>query len=215
MGGLIALAVVVVAYTLVASKLDRWWITGPMVFVAAGAILGPGGLDVLPLALTNETVRTITELTLALLLFSDLQAELVVVELAGREEVLCQQDWCDRMVSKHQGSPSCGVGVLRLHREPSHGRATSGMPPSDQVPFTVRDGGDPEGDDVRAIAATGRGRDGATTGKSCDHWYAVRPRWSGAYPVVALGCRRGRRPRMSTLHLASDGHSGPNPAPPG
>ena len=71
MGGLTALAVVVVAYTLVASRLDRWWITGPMVFVAAGAILGPGGLDVLPLSLTNETVLTITELTLALLLFAD------------------------------------------------------------------------------------------------------------------------------------------------
>jgi sodium/hydrogen antiporter len=36
MGGLTALAVVLVAYTLVASRLDRWWITGPMVFVAAG-----------------------------------------------------------------------------------------------------------------------------------------------------------------------------------
>jgi NhaP-type Na+/H+ or K+/H+ antiporter len=71
MGGLTALAVVVVAYTLVASKLDCWWITGPMVFVAAGAILGPGGLDVLPFSLGNETVLTITELTLALLLFSD------------------------------------------------------------------------------------------------------------------------------------------------
>ncbi len=44
MGGLTALAVVVVAYTLVVSKLDRWWIPGPMVFAAAGAILGPGGL---------------------------------------------------------------------------------------------------------------------------------------------------------------------------
>ena len=63
-------ALVVVAYTLVA-KLDRWGITGPMVFVAAGVILGPGGLDVLPLSLTDETVLTITELTLALLLFSD------------------------------------------------------------------------------------------------------------------------------------------------
>src|SRR5215207_5836854 len=66
MGGLTVLAVVVVAYTL-----DRWWITGPMVFVAAGAVLGPGGLDVLPFSLANETVLTITELTLALLLFSD------------------------------------------------------------------------------------------------------------------------------------------------
>lgn len=71
MGGVTVLAVVVVAYALVASKLDRWWITGPMVFVAAGAILGPGGLDVLPLSAGNETVLTITELTLALLLFSD------------------------------------------------------------------------------------------------------------------------------------------------
>jgi sodium/hydrogen antiporter len=71
MGGLTTLAVVVVAYTLVASKLDRWWITGPMVFAAAGAVLGPGGLDVLPLSLTSESVLIITELTLALLLFSD------------------------------------------------------------------------------------------------------------------------------------------------
>ena len=71
MGGLAALAVVVVAYTVVASKLDRWWITGAMVFVATGAVLGPGGLDVLPFSLANETVLTITELTLALLLFSD------------------------------------------------------------------------------------------------------------------------------------------------
>jgi NhaP-type Na+/H+ or K+/H+ antiporter len=71
MGGLTSLAAVVIAYTLVASKLDRWWITGPMVFVVAGAILGPGGLDVLPFALGNETILTITELTLALLLFSD------------------------------------------------------------------------------------------------------------------------------------------------
>jgi sodium/hydrogen antiporter len=71
MEGLAALAVVVVIYALVASKLDRWWITGPMVFVAAGAILGPGGLDVLPVSLSNEAVLTITELTLALLLFAD------------------------------------------------------------------------------------------------------------------------------------------------
>jgi NhaP-type Na+/H+ or K+/H+ antiporter len=71
MGGLTALAAVVVVYTLVASQLDRWWITGPMVFVAAGLILGPGGLDVLPFSLGNETILTITELTLALLLFAD------------------------------------------------------------------------------------------------------------------------------------------------
>jgi NhaP-type Na+/H+ or K+/H+ antiporter len=71
MGGLTALAITVLAYTLVASKLHRWWITAPMVFVAAGLILGPAALDVLPLKVSNEAVLTITELTLALLLFSD------------------------------------------------------------------------------------------------------------------------------------------------
>src|SRR4051812_23225681 len=74
MGGLTVLAAVVVVYTLVASQLDRWWITGPMVFVATGLVLGPGGLDVLPFSLGNETILTITELTLALLLFADASA---------------------------------------------------------------------------------------------------------------------------------------------
>jgi NhaP-type Na+/H+ or K+/H+ antiporter len=71
MEGLAALAVVTVVYALVAAMLDRWWITGPMVFVAAGAILGPGGLDVLAVSPSSEAVLTITELTLALVLFAD------------------------------------------------------------------------------------------------------------------------------------------------
>ena len=71
MGGLCVFAIVVVVYTLVAARLDRWWITGPMVFVAAGTILGPGVLGVFPASLSNKAILTITELTLALLLFSD------------------------------------------------------------------------------------------------------------------------------------------------
>ncbi len=71
MSGLTVLAVVFVAYALVASKLDRWWITAPMVFVAAGLVLGPHSLGILPFSLSSKTALTITELTLALLLFSD------------------------------------------------------------------------------------------------------------------------------------------------
>jgi len=71
MTGLTVLAVLVVIYAPMASKLDRWWISAPMVFVAAGTILGPGGLGVLPFSLSSETILTVTELTLALLLFSD------------------------------------------------------------------------------------------------------------------------------------------------
>lgn len=71
MSGLTVLAVVFIGYSIVASKLDRWWITAPMVFVAAGAMLGPGGLEILPVSLDREATLTITELTLALLLFAD------------------------------------------------------------------------------------------------------------------------------------------------
>ena len=71
MTGLTVFAIIAVAYTLAASKLDRWWISAPMVFVAAGTILGPGVLDVLPASPSDKTVLTITELTLAMLLFSD------------------------------------------------------------------------------------------------------------------------------------------------
>jgi NhaP-type Na+/H+ or K+/H+ antiporter len=62
---------VVVGYSVVAARLDRWWITAPMVFVAAGAFLGPDGVDALPVSLSSGTVLVVTELTLAVLLFSD------------------------------------------------------------------------------------------------------------------------------------------------
>ena len=61
----------VVVYSAVASKLDRWWITAPMVFVVAGTVLGPGALDVLPVSLSSKTIRVTAEITLGLLLFSD------------------------------------------------------------------------------------------------------------------------------------------------
>lgn len=71
MSGLTVLAAVFVAYALVASRLDQWWISAPMVFVAAGLILGPHVSSILPFSLSGEALRTVTELTLALLLFAD------------------------------------------------------------------------------------------------------------------------------------------------
>jgi sodium/hydrogen antiporter len=71
MSGLTVLAAVFVAYALVASRLDRWDISAPMVFVAAGLILGPHAAGILPFDLSNHAILTITELALALLLFSD------------------------------------------------------------------------------------------------------------------------------------------------
>jgi sodium/hydrogen antiporter len=69
--GLTILAVLFVMYALLAGRLDRLSITAPMVFVAVGAILGPGGADLLKVSFSNETTLAITEITLGLLLFAD------------------------------------------------------------------------------------------------------------------------------------------------
>ena len=71
MSGITILAVVFAVYALVAGRLDRLSITAPMVFLVAGAILGPGGTDLLKVSLSNETSLALTEITLALLLFAD------------------------------------------------------------------------------------------------------------------------------------------------
>jgi sodium/hydrogen antiporter len=65
------LAALVALYALVAAKLGRWSITGPMIFVLIGFLLGPRVLGVLILSTQAELVKTLTEITLALLLFSD------------------------------------------------------------------------------------------------------------------------------------------------
>jgi NhaP-type Na+/H+ or K+/H+ antiporter len=71
MSGLAILAVVFVVYALSAGRLDRMSVTAPMVFVVVGGILGPGGASLLNVTFSNETTLSITEITLALLLFAD------------------------------------------------------------------------------------------------------------------------------------------------
>ena len=71
MTGVVALGVCAVLYALTASRLDRLSIGAPLVFLLAGAVLGPGWLDVLAVPVNSEPFKLITELTLALLLFTD------------------------------------------------------------------------------------------------------------------------------------------------
>jgi NhaP-type Na+/H+ or K+/H+ antiporter len=71
MTGLAVLAAVYVCYSLVAARLERWSITAPMVFVLAGALIGPDGLGIFEVASDAEAVTLITELTLAIILFAD------------------------------------------------------------------------------------------------------------------------------------------------
>ena len=65
------LAAFLLIYSAVAGRIERSWISGPIVFVAVGFILGPYGLGVFRLNITGEGLRLLAELTLAMVLFTD------------------------------------------------------------------------------------------------------------------------------------------------
>ncbi|HET6419179.1 MAG TPA: cation:proton antiporter [Geobacteraceae bacterium] len=69
--GLAIVSLLVFVYGTLAVKLGRWSVTMPMIFVAAGFVLGPGGVNLLRISPAAEGMKTLTEVTLAVLLFSD------------------------------------------------------------------------------------------------------------------------------------------------
>jgi NhaP-type Na+/H+ or K+/H+ antiporter len=65
------LALFLLVYSAVAGRIERSWISGPIVFTGAGLLLGPVGLNILHLNVTAEGLRVLAELTLAMVLFTD------------------------------------------------------------------------------------------------------------------------------------------------
>ena len=65
------LALFAFAYSLLAERLARTAVNGAVVYLAFGVIVGPVGLGWLDLEMDGEGIRTIAELTLALVLFTD------------------------------------------------------------------------------------------------------------------------------------------------
>lgn len=70
-GGIALIAMAVLAYALVSQKLERIWITMPMVFAAFGWLIGRAGFGLVPLQVDHGVIHAIAELTLILVLFSD------------------------------------------------------------------------------------------------------------------------------------------------
>ena len=68
---LVALAVAVVGYALVSRRLSTTPVSGPIVFVAAGLLLGPTGLDLIRPNEDKELIRAVLEIALVLVLFTD------------------------------------------------------------------------------------------------------------------------------------------------
>ena len=61
----------ILLFSLMAGRLERSWVSGPMLFTGLGLLLGPLGLDLLVLPIDGELLGRLAELTLALVLFSD------------------------------------------------------------------------------------------------------------------------------------------------
>ena len=68
---IVVLSAVAIGFALASRRLERWSVGGPVLFVVAGVLLGPGVADVLDPPLGGDTVQSITEVTLAILLFTD------------------------------------------------------------------------------------------------------------------------------------------------
>ena len=64
-------AVFAFLYSVVAGRVERTPITGPIVFMAFGFLVGPLGAGWLELQVTNQDLRILADLTLALVLFID------------------------------------------------------------------------------------------------------------------------------------------------
>ena len=58
-------------YSAVAGRVERSWISGPIICTGIGFILGPDVLGVFRLNITGEGLRVLAELTLAMVLFTD------------------------------------------------------------------------------------------------------------------------------------------------
>ncbi|MBP1751522.1 MAG: sodium/hydrogen exchanger [Geobacteraceae bacterium] len=69
--GVAIVSLLIFLYGTLALKLGRLSITMPMVFVVAGFLLGPGGMNLLQISPGTEGMKSLTEITLALLLFAD------------------------------------------------------------------------------------------------------------------------------------------------
>jgi NhaP-type Na+/H+ or K+/H+ antiporter len=71
---LAVLAGIALLYGIFAGAIQRTSVSGPMIFMAAGFLVGPSVLGLLDLGIEGETLKSLAELTLALVLFTDASA---------------------------------------------------------------------------------------------------------------------------------------------
>jgi NhaP-type Na+/H+ or K+/H+ antiporter len=68
---LVIFAVFILIYSTIAGAVERTWVSGAIICTAFGLLIGPVGIDLISFKADREAVRTLAELTLALVLFID------------------------------------------------------------------------------------------------------------------------------------------------
>lgn len=68
---LVIFALFILIYSTVAGAVEKTWISGPIIFSAFGLLISPIGLDLISFKADREAIKTLAELTLALVLFTD------------------------------------------------------------------------------------------------------------------------------------------------
>ena len=68
---LLVAALALLGYALLSRRLGHWWISMPAAMVVIGLLVGPVGLGLIEGDVHSELVKTVAELTLALMLFHD------------------------------------------------------------------------------------------------------------------------------------------------
>jgi NhaP-type Na+/H+ or K+/H+ antiporter len=68
---IVIFSVFILIYSTVAGAVERTWVSGAIIFTAFGLLIGPVGLDLISFKVDREAIRTLAELTLALVLFTD------------------------------------------------------------------------------------------------------------------------------------------------
>jgi NhaP-type Na+/H+ or K+/H+ antiporter len=68
---LVVFALFILVYSAVAGAVERTWISGAIIFTAFGLLIGPVGFDLISFKADREAIKTLAELTLAMVLFID------------------------------------------------------------------------------------------------------------------------------------------------
>ncbi len=82
---LIFVALMVFLFGLVSKASEKWLITGPMVFVVVGVLVGPLALDLFVLQIDADTLKLLAEITLMLILFVD--ASLIDIDVLRKTRI--------------------------------------------------------------------------------------------------------------------------------